>query len=144
MDAPVPELDAGIVRVPGDVHLEVVLEALDGGLLARGTITGEHLSECRRCLRELRSRFEFKGDEVYRPKGDVWEEGYEIKDSKVDLELMARDTVALNLPLNPLCKEDCAGLCSRCGADLNDGPCGCPEEVDPRWSALGDLGRLNG
>ncbi len=144
LEAPVPELQAGIVAVPGDVHTEAVLEALDGGLLVRGTMSGEHFSECSRCLRELRSPFAFKGDEVYRPKSDVWEEGYEIKDSKVDLELMVRDAVALNLPANPLCKEDCAGLCSRCGADLNEGPCDCPEEVDERWSALEDLRRLNG
>jgi len=144
VDAPVPELRTGIISVPGDVHTEAVLEALDGGLLARGTMTGESLTECSRCLRELRARFEFKGDEVYRPKSDIWEEGYEIKDSKVDLELMVRDAVALNLPQKPLCKEDCAGLCSRCGADLNEGLCDCPEEIDQRWSALDDLRRLNG
>jgi uncharacterized protein len=144
VEAPVPELQAGIVTVPGDVHTEAVLEALDGGLLARGTMTGESQAECSRCLREVRTRFEFKGDEVYRPKNDIWEEGYEIKDSKVDLELMVRDAVALNLPPKPLCKQDCAGLCSRCGADLNEGLCDCPEEVDERWSALDDLRRLNG
>jgi uncharacterized protein len=144
VDAPVAGLDAGIVTVPGEVRLEAVLEAIDGGVLARGTMKGEYRSECRRCLREVRAPFRFTGDEVYRPKGDVWEEGYEIVESKVDLELMVRDTVALNLPPNPLCREDCAGLCPRCGADLNEGACGCPEETDPRWSALRDLGRLNG
>jgi uncharacterized protein len=50
---------------------------------------------------------------------------------------MLRDATGLALPLNPLCRTDCAGLCATCGKDLNDGACDCVEEVaDPRWDAL--------
>jgi uncharacterized protein len=51
-----------------------------------------------------------------------------------------REAVLLDLPLAPLCRPDCAGLCPECGADLNAGDCGHrPNATDPRWTALDDL-----
>jgi DUF177 domain-containing protein len=53
---------------------------------------------------------------------------------------MMRDSVGLALPLNPLCRDDCAGLCARCGKDLNEGACECvDDDIDPRWDALAAL-----
>lgn len=139
-DAPVPELRAGLAEVAGDVHLDLVLEALDGGVLVRGELTGTSTGQCRRCLKPVEQSFGVEGSELYRPPSDVWEEGYALKDGTIDLEPMARDLIGLELPTSPLCRPDCRGLCSRCGADLNEGPCGCPSDaVDPRWSALKDL-----
>ena len=141
-DAPVPELRVGLVEVSGDVRFDLALEAIDGGVVVRGTLSGSYVGQCRRCLRPLTQRFELNGAEVFRPVSDVWEEGYVVKDALVDLEPMARDTIALNMEASPLCRLDCAGLCPRCGADLNEGFCGCAEDVvDPRWSALRELGR---
>ena len=55
-------------------------------------------------------------------------------------EPLVAEQVQLNLPTHPLCREDCRGLCPRCGANLNDGPCGCAEPPgDPRWAALAGL-----
>lgn len=55
----------------------------------------------------------------------------------IDLGLALREQVLLALPPSPLCKEDCKGLCPKCGKDLNDGECGCDRTVaDPRWAAL--------
>jgi DUF177 domain-containing protein len=141
-DAPVPELRSGLVEVPGDVHFDLVLEVIDGGVFVKGAVSGDASGQCRRCLKPVTQPFSLEGAELYRPAGDVWEEGYAIKDSTVDLEPFARDLIALSLPTDPLCRDDCAGLCSRCGSDLNDGECGCPEEIDPRWSALRELGGL--
>ena len=45
----------------------------------------------------------------------------------------------LGIPMKPLCKEDCAGICSECGANLNAGACECGQQIDPRWAALGKL-----
>jgi uncharacterized protein len=142
-DAPVP-LGSAMARVDGDVNFDVTLEAIEGGVLVRGTLSGAYSAECRRCLNRFSRSFSFEGSEIYRPVGDVWEEGYVVKDGTIDLDRMARDAVGLNLPPNPLCREDCAGLCSRCGADLNEGPCDCGEKIDERWSALRDLGPLSG
>jgi uncharacterized protein len=138
-DAVVPELRAGLAEVAGDVHLDLVLEALDGGVLVRGELSGESMGQCRRCLKPVAQPFSVQGSEIYRPPTDVWEEGYSLKDGTIDLEPMARDLIGLELPTSPLCRPDCKGLCSRCGADLNEGPCACGEEIDLRWSALKNL-----
>ena len=146
LDAPVPGLEVGLVAVPSDLHFDLVGEALDGGILVQGTVEGSYTGTCRRCLASIEQPFTFRASEVFRPKTEVWEEGYVVDEGHIDLERLVRDNVGLNLPINPLCKDDCAGLCPRCGADLNQGDCGCPtDEGDPRWSALRELrGRLNG
>jgi DUF177 domain-containing protein len=140
------ELESGLVKIEGDLQLDLVLEAIEGGVLVRGEFAGSYAGSCRRCLKPIAGGFEVKGSEIYRPEGaEVWEEGYVVKDATVDLEPMIRDTVGLALPINPLCREACEGICPRCGADLNEGPCDCGPEVDHRWSALDDLkGELSG
>ena len=58
----------------------------------------------------------------------------------VDLDELVREQILLALPSRYLCREDCKGLCQKCGANLNDGHCSCEQgEVDPRWAALADL-----
>jgi uncharacterized protein len=58
----------------------------------------------------------------------------------LDLTEAVRQALVTQLPMRPLCRPDCAGLCARCGADLNEGPCGCPDEpADDRWSVLRGL-----
>jgi uncharacterized protein len=140
LSAAVSGLGGDLAGVRGDLGLDLVLEAIDGGIVVQGEIEGEYAGSCRRCLREIVRPLRVRVAEIYRPPGGAWEEGYVITNSSIDLERAVRDTVGLEIPLNPLCRPDCAGLCRRCGADLNDGPCGCPsDEGDPRWSALREL-----
>jgi uncharacterized protein len=106
----------------GPVHAELVLENAAGVLVVRGTVESELGLTCHRCLTEWEQDLElglaeamgFEDDEdadVYRLDGDV-----------ADLEPVLRDAVLLEVPLRPLCRPDCLGLCATCGADLNDGP----------------------
>ncbi len=70
-------------------------------------------------------------------------ESYPLGHDKVDLEPLARESLILDLPLVPLCKDDCRGLCATCGKDLNTGDCDCaPAGADVRWAAL-DVLRLS-
>ena len=62
-----------------------------------------------------------------------------VSDGKLDLSQLALEDVFLSLPSKLLCKEDCKGICPQCGKNLNEGPCGCKKEVDPRLAALLDL-----
>lgn len=62
-----------------------------------------------------------------------------LEDGKADLGDLARTTFILGMDTKTLCSEDCKGLCSRCGADLNLGPCSCKKEIDPRLAALAKL-----
>jgi uncharacterized protein len=75
-------------------------------------------------------------DEIPADEGDV---NYYSGDA-LNLYNVMRDQVFLALPLKPLCKEDCKGLCPKCGKDLNEGPCGCKEQKpDPRLAVLKKL-----
>jgi uncharacterized protein len=60
-----------------------------------------------------------------------------LEGNRFDLTDMVREQVDLALPMNPVCRNDCRGLCAQCGADLNRGSCNCPASAsDPRWAAL--------
>lgn len=68
----------------------------------------------------------------------------EVDGGVLDSGLLVAEQVHLNLPTHPLCRPDCAGLCPRCGANLNPGPCGCAAPPpDPRWAALAALRSSN-
>ena len=62
-----------------------------------------------------------------------------VENMKLDVDELLRTDVLLSLPTKYLCRDDCKGLCSKCGANLNEGKCSCAKEVDPRLSALLDL-----
>ena len=64
---------------------------------------------------------------------------FSLEGDNADLEDIIRTTFVLNLDSKMLCDEDCKGLCCRCGKNLNDGPCGCQTEIDPRFAALQQL-----
>ena len=67
---------------------------------------------------------------------DPDEDTYPIEGDHLDLQPLVRDALLLELPLAPLCREDCRGLCPECGADLNAAPCECRPAGDPRWGPL--------
>lgn len=62
-----------------------------------------------------------------------------LDNGQVDAEDLARTAFILAMDTKTLCSPDCKGLCPRCGADLNEGPCGCTKETDPRWAVLAQL-----
>ena len=62
-----------------------------------------------------------------------------LENDTVDVDELARTAFILEMDTKTLCSEDCKGLCPRCGADLNLGPCSCKKEVDPRLAALAKL-----
>ena len=64
---------------------------------------------------------------------------FPLEGDSADLDDIVRTVFVLNLDSKLLCKEDCTGLCHRCGKNLNDGPCNCQKELDPRFAALKQL-----
>ena len=132
---------AVLTEDPIDARLRA--ESVVEGILVTGAVHGLARYSCARCLKEIVGDVDLEVCEMYVApghEGPPEEDSYKIDGLEMDLEPMLRDAVALALPLNPLCREDCAGLCARCGKDLNEGPCGCKEEeMDPRWAALSEL-----
>jgi uncharacterized protein len=121
-----------------DLRAESVVE----GILITGELQGATVLECARCLKQFGSSVDLDVCELYLAPGHAPEDedSYRISATEIDLEPMLRDAVTLSLPLNPLCKEDCKGMCAHCGRDLNLGPCDCTEDAtDPRWAALDAL-----
>jgi uncharacterized protein len=106
-----------------------------------GRVSATAELECARCLVARVEPVSVDVCELFAPTGGgAQEDAYPLAGPEMDLEPMLRDALALALPLNPVCGDECKGLCARCGADLNAGPCGCPEdEPDPRWAELAVL-----
>ena len=128
-----------VVPAGGELKISAVLSSVSDGILAEGTAHAHWTSECRRCLVPVigESTAEFREMYSLKPvEGDT----YPITHDQVDLELVAREAILLALPLAPLCREECAGLCLTCGADLNESACSCAlADGNPRWAALDGL-----
>jgi uncharacterized protein len=138
-------LGVELASVPegADLVLDLRMEAVVEGVLVSGTVGAPIAGECGRCLdpvstavtADVQELFVYPDsatdgttddDEVSRLDGDF-----------LDLEPAVRDAIVLALPLSPLCREDCAGLCPDCGARRDDLPADHTHEIlDPRWAAL--------
>lgn len=149
---------------PGEVELEdegarLVAPAEVSGsatlkgeeLRVRGKIATEVELLCDRCAAPQRAPLEVEFDTRFIPQSEVAGETYNVElltedmglaayeGDAVDLDELVREQILLALPSRNLCREDCKGLCQKCGADLNAGQCSCEQgETDPRWAALAD------
>jgi uncharacterized protein len=135
-----PLLALSPLRMTGEVM------RIEGGYAFTAELAYEGELECSRCL----AGYPFRQDEAFSlvlyPRRPAREE---LELSKPDLDALyydeplvrlapiAEERVQMALPMKPLCRPDCRGLCAGCGKDLNLGPCACVrDEIDPRWEAL--------
>ena len=150
--APAPaDLGIEVLRVPegSPIEFELRLEAVMEGVLVTGTAQAVLEGECVRCLDEIHDEVVADFQELF-----VYEESDTATDSPdgedddarrlegdlLDLEPLVRDAVVLMLPFQPLCRDDCPGLCIECGARLADEPGHQHDEpIDPRWAKLSGL-----
>ncbi len=112
-----------------------------GFLRLYGTVSGVYRAPCARCLAPVQEPFSTELDlPVQTGQSDSKEDCILAEGQKIDLGVIFEETVLMNLPLRLLCREDCKGLCPKCGKDLNLGPCECPQkEIDPRLAGLADF-----
>ena len=156
LSVPAPaDLGVEMVGVPEgtEIELDLRLEAVMEGVLVSGTARSPWQEECARCLDPIISTIEVEFQELFvypdtRSGGNADDDELRLEDDLIDLEPVLRDAVVLALPLSPLCRDDCPGLCTECGARLADaGPDHHHDAVDPRWAALqglaGDVPRSN-
>jgi uncharacterized protein len=134
-------------RVQGSVKLI----RTNRGILVQGVLEAQVPVECSRCLKVIDHPLAVKIEEEYFPVIDVNsgtpleipdESGSFIIDDHhiLDISEAIRQNALLVIPMKPLCRQDCAGLCQRCGKDLNKSRCDCEKvEIDPRWSKLAKL-----
>jgi uncharacterized protein len=141
------QLGLDMIGVPegAPLVLNVRLESVTEGVLATGTVTGEVVGECGRCLNGFTDALDVEFVELFAYPDSATEETTEsdeiprLEGDHLDLEPVVRDAVVLSLPLTPLCAPDCAGLCPQCGERLDDLPDDhSHQQLDPRWAALAE------
>ena len=114
-----------------------------GVLVMTGTLHTTIHGVCDRCAADFDRYVEFPLDVVLvteltnEENEDEWV--FPLEGDSADLEDIIRTVFVLNMDSKLLCSEDCKGLCCRCGKNLNEGPCGCQKELDPRFAALRQL-----
>jgi len=118
------------IALDGPVRVEGSLQAAGQGTFRwQGRVSGAGRGECSRCLSPVTSRFDVPAEALFSASPDTADDPgvYPLVEpvSVIDLSEPVREEVALAVPAFPLCREECAGLCPHCGADLNLGPCGC-------------------
>jgi uncharacterized protein len=155
-----------VIGVPADseIVLELRLESVVEGVLVTGTAEADVAGECVRCLEPVEDSLDIDFQELYYyPEADERgrtrtggtssdeeqsdedeDEIYRLEGDYFDLQPVLRDAVVLALPLQPVCQEDCLGLCSECGARLSDDPDHHHDAADPRWAALQGLSAAPG
>jgi uncharacterized protein len=141
------DLGIEVLRVPegSPVDLDLRLESVMEGVLVTGSASAELTGECARCLEPITEEIEVGFQElfVYDDQDYSSEEDDEVsmlEGDLVDLESLLRDAVVLALPFQPLCEDDCPGLCPECGARLAEDPDHTHEAaIDPRWGKLQEL-----
>ena len=114
-----------------------------GVLVMKGSVKTCIHGVCDRCASDFDADVEFPIDAVLvkefanEENEDEWV--FPLEGDSADLEEIVRTVFVLNMDSQLLCKPDCKGMCCRCGKNLNDGPCGCQKELDPRFAALRQL-----
>ena len=135
----------------GEIHML----RTDKGIWVEAKLSSEIGCSCSRCLKDFIEPIEVDIQEEFRPRVDVdtgaklaglpspagIEEDFYISQNHIlDLTDAARQYFEMNMPMKPVCTEQCKGICLRCGINRNERICRCDDDqIDPRWSALVDL-----
>ena len=149
LTAPAPaDLGIEVLGVPegSPIELDIRLEAVVEGVLVTGAARAGLTGECVRCLEEISEEITADFQELFvyddgdAADDDEDEQTRQLQGDLLDLEPLLRDAVVLALPFQPLCQDDCPGLCTECGARLADDPDHQHDApVDPRWAGLQTL-----
>jgi uncharacterized protein len=140
--------DDRVVKIEG-VTAELAIQKSAQEYFCQGRVNARLVLECARCLAHYPLEISEETDFIVCPEA-LAEEREELDDEdylyfqgnelKVDIVEPVRQAIVLALPLKPLCREDCRGLCPQCGTNLNEKPCACERQTgDPRWDALKGL-----
>ncbi len=146
LDATVEELELPS-EFFGKVRVQVLLEKTKDHILLRTTLSVNRHCECDRCLKRYDREFYNEYHMFYIhdiANKHLYDEDVVTvirKDQDfIDISTDVREFAMLSIPMKNLCKEDCKGLCPRCGKDLNEGECNCEKEkIDSRWLTLKEL-----
>ncbi len=127
---------------PLDVRGSIV-NAGGGALSLNADVSGVMTTQCARCMKDIEVPVEFGISETLMRSDENVPEDEDIivfEGNEIGLDEIVENNFIMNIKPRYLCRKDCKGLCPKCGADLNEGGCGCEnDEIDPRWAALADM-----
>ena len=142
-------VDLAYPEVVTTVEVDARIHRLQDLVTVRGDITGRAVRPCDRCLNPAEVTVTAGLHVVIRQRSiamgpEASDDGEHLltateEDAEIDLTDQIRDSLVVEMPMSVHCREDCEGLCPRCGADLNEGPCGCSQQSDDRWSGLSSI-----
>lgn len=133
------EITAAELAVEGTVRLEGSISNTGDVLLLQAVLNARVQRTCGRCLKEFTAATEAEVVEKFYPASaeNIENDAFVYDSDVIDITEPLREGLLLAEPMQALCKPDCRGLCPVCGADLNEGDCGCDRfTVDPRLAAL--------
>ena len=144
-----------VIAVPtGALQLDLRIESVDEGVLATGKFETFAKGECIRCLdpislpivKSFQELYAYKSERNTKNESDDQDDELLMDGDFIDLENPIRDAIVLSLPINPVCGENCEGLCPECGEKWRELPKEhSHDQIDSRWSALkGMLGEFEG
>jgi len=123
-------------------HVTGVIENKAGVVEMRLSIKGEFDTFCARCLKPVKEYLDLKSEYFLvteRQNADN-DKLILVEDNSLDLSEIVINNILIGMPLKSLCRENCKGLCPKCGKDLNLGDCDCPKkEIDSRFAVLKEL-----
>lgn len=123
------------------VHFKGAVKNTAGIVSLKGQAEFTANVTCSRCAEEFPKSFSVEVEHtlVSELQNEDNDEFYLVENKQLDLDALICEDVILSLPFVFLCKEDCKGICSQCGKNLNEGECSCKKAIDPRMAALLDL-----
>lgn len=134
------------VRFPSPMEVKGEIVNTAGYMRMCLNLSLDYVAPCARCLADVSGNFSFSLEKTVAPRNllqdldeDALDEYAIVEDGFLDMDEQLYELLELEFPTRILCKEDCLGLCHRCGKDLNLGPCDCREDMDPRLSPLADI-----
>jgi uncharacterized protein len=125
-----------------EMTMDSVLQSASRSITLTGTASAPWSGLCSRCAVEVSGELSAPLDELFVEKIGDDDDVYRIVDDAIDVGPAGREALIVGLPLLPLCRPDCQGLCPSCGIDRNEATCSCAAPKDDRWSALDGLNSL--
>ena len=131
-----PEFD-----IDGPVSFSGMLKNENGVLNLNGVLSYSYKTQCIRCLKEIKRDKTIKIKERYKSQIEIDDIMYKINGKYIVLDKALKDNIMLNMSMKELCKDDCRGLCSNCGKNLESGSCKCKldNNINPKFEVLRKL-----
>lgn len=145
-DAPTKDITSGTkgVELGDKLHIDLRIEYIEGMITVSGNVTGSYHTKCARCLKDIDEEFTTRIYENFVHVSDMDEhsDDYDYDGGHIDLDAPLIDNILLGFPSIILCQDDCRGLCSVCGKNLNEGDCSCDNsehEINLQMEKLKDF-----